>query len=131
MENLTHEPSACKIRRFKMMKYSFEADEEYVAIKEHEHIYYLETNMEARHAYRELFRKMDDGWIDYIRRILGFGIRRIDLAANEIDLMDCSYLGLRKKYCLSLKNDMWERIFDKKTKIKLKRTKPSTRLERE
>ncbi|GKB39158.1 hypothetical protein Tco_0884100 [Tanacetum coccineum] len=33
MENLTHEPSACKIRRFEMMKYSFEADEEYVAIK--------------------------------------------------------------------------------------------------
>ncbi|GKB41800.1 hypothetical protein Tco_0886742 [Tanacetum coccineum] len=73
MENLTHEPSACKIRRFEMMKYSFEADKEYVAIKEHEHINHLETNMDARHAYRELFRKMDDEWLD--------------LAANEIDLM--------------------------------------------
>ncbi|GKB43626.1 hypothetical protein Tco_0888568 [Tanacetum coccineum] len=63
IENLTREPSACKIRKFEMMKYSFEADEEYVAIKELEHINHSETNMDARYAYRELFRKMDDGWL--------------------------------------------------------------------
>ncbi|GJR71373.1 hypothetical protein Tco_0083738 [Tanacetum coccineum] len=63
MENLTHESSTCKIRMFKMMKYTFEADEEYVAIKELEHINHSETNVDTRYAYRELFRKMDDGWI--------------------------------------------------------------------
>nr|GEU31010.1 hypothetical protein [Tanacetum cinerariifolium] len=63
MENLTHEPSACKIRRFEMTKYTFEADEEFVAIKELEHINRSETNMDARRAYQELFRKIDDGWL--------------------------------------------------------------------
>ncbi|GJW56858.1 hypothetical protein Tco_0103589 [Tanacetum coccineum] len=33
-KNHTHEPSACNVRRFEMIKYSFEADEEYVAVKE-------------------------------------------------------------------------------------------------
>ncbi|GJX20457.1 hypothetical protein Tco_0223134 [Tanacetum coccineum] len=33
-DDLTHEPSVCKIRRFEMMKYSFNADEEYIAIKD-------------------------------------------------------------------------------------------------
>ncbi|GKE76835.1 hypothetical protein Tco_1542955, partial [Tanacetum coccineum] len=61
MENLTHEPSACKIRRFKMAKYTFEADEEYIAIKELKHINHSEINMDARYAYWELFHKMDDG----------------------------------------------------------------------
>ncbi|GKA22261.1 hypothetical protein Tco_0708223 [Tanacetum coccineum] len=63
IENLTYEPSACKIRRFKMTKYTFEADEEYVAIKELEHINHYETNMDARYAYQELFCKIDDGWL--------------------------------------------------------------------
>ncbi|GJZ65880.1 hypothetical protein Tco_0622576 [Tanacetum coccineum] len=48
MENLTHEPSASKIRRFEMTKYTFEADEEYVAVKELEHINHSETNIDAR-----------------------------------------------------------------------------------
>ncbi|GKD44206.1 hypothetical protein Tco_1268851 [Tanacetum coccineum] len=62
MENLTHEPSACKIRRFKIMKYTFEADEEYVAIKKLEHINHTETNIDARYAYQEFFAKwMMDG----------------------------------------------------------------------
>ncbi|GJV29315.1 hypothetical protein Tco_1385763 [Tanacetum coccineum] len=34
----TLEPSVCKIRRFEMMKYSFNADEEYIAIKESEYL---------------------------------------------------------------------------------------------
>ncbi|GJT84804.1 hypothetical protein Tco_1066521 [Tanacetum coccineum] len=61
MENLAHETSACKIRKFEMMKYTFEVDEEYVAIKEL--INHSETNVDARCAYRELFYKMDDGWL--------------------------------------------------------------------
>ncbi|GKD05628.1 hypothetical protein Tco_1180602 [Tanacetum coccineum] len=32
-----HDPSICNVRRFEMMKYSFDADDEYVAIKEREH----------------------------------------------------------------------------------------------
>ncbi|GJT38255.1 hypothetical protein Tco_0938120 [Tanacetum coccineum] len=63
MENLTYEPSACKIRRFEMVKYTFEADEECIAIKELEHINHSEINMDARYAYWELFHKMDDGWL--------------------------------------------------------------------
>ncbi|GJX12318.1 retrotransposon protein, putative, ty1-copia subclass [Tanacetum coccineum] len=61
MENLAYETSACKIRKFEMMKYTFEVDEEYVAIKEL--INHSETNEDARYAYRELFHKMDDGWL--------------------------------------------------------------------
>ncbi|GKB91806.1 hypothetical protein Tco_0964078 [Tanacetum coccineum] len=33
-----HDPSICQVRRFKMMKYSFDTDDEYMAIKEHEHL---------------------------------------------------------------------------------------------
>ncbi|GJX50733.1 hypothetical protein Tco_0277578 [Tanacetum coccineum] len=31
-----HNPSPCRVRRFEMIKYSFDVDDEYVAIKEHE-----------------------------------------------------------------------------------------------
>ncbi|GJS37023.1 hypothetical protein Tco_0535405 [Tanacetum coccineum] len=31
-----HDPSTCRVRRFRMLKYLFDADDEYVAIKEHE-----------------------------------------------------------------------------------------------
>ncbi|GKF20085.1 hypothetical protein Tco_0068723 [Tanacetum coccineum] len=63
MMDLTHEPSVCKIRRFEMTKYTFEANEEYMAIKELEHINHSETHMNARYAYREIFCKMDYGWL--------------------------------------------------------------------
>nr|GEY99806.1 hypothetical protein [Tanacetum cinerariifolium] len=36
-DNLRQEPPICKIRRFEMIKYSFEEEEEYVAIKEYEY----------------------------------------------------------------------------------------------
>ncbi|GJZ11470.1 hypothetical protein Tco_0546229, partial [Tanacetum coccineum] len=48
---------------FKMMKYSFDVDDEYVAIKEHEHSDHSRTNVDACQAYRELFRIMDEGWL--------------------------------------------------------------------
>nr|GEZ80530.1 hypothetical protein [Tanacetum cinerariifolium] len=32
---LTHDPPVCRVRRFKMIKYSYHADDEYVAVKEH------------------------------------------------------------------------------------------------
>ncbi|GJR97345.1 hypothetical protein Tco_0269519 [Tanacetum coccineum] len=58
-----HDPSICNIRRFEMIKYSFDADEEYVAIKEHEYLDHSRTNIDACQAYQELFRIMDEGWL--------------------------------------------------------------------
>ncbi|GJZ84103.1 putative reverse transcriptase domain-containing protein [Tanacetum coccineum] len=43
----TLEPSVCKIRRFEMMKYSFNADEEYIAIKESEYLNHSKDNLDA------------------------------------------------------------------------------------
>ncbi|GJV65454.1 hypothetical protein Tco_1476282 [Tanacetum coccineum] len=60
----THDPSICQVRRFGMIKYPFDADDEYVAIKEHECSDHSKTNIDACQAYRELFRVMDEGWID-------------------------------------------------------------------
>ncbi|GJS32511.1 hypothetical protein Tco_0530893 [Tanacetum coccineum] len=56
----THEQSICKIKRFKMMKYSFNADEEYIAIKEFEYLSHAKDNL---NAYRELLRIIDKGWV--------------------------------------------------------------------
>ncbi|GJY53127.1 hypothetical protein Tco_0444791 [Tanacetum coccineum] len=58
-----HDSSICHVRRFEMIKYSFDADDEYVVIKEHEHFDHSRTNIEACQAYRELFRIMDEGWL--------------------------------------------------------------------
>ncbi|GKB10734.1 hypothetical protein Tco_0844657 [Tanacetum coccineum] len=58
---MNHQPS--RLGGCEMTKYTFEADEEYVAIKELEHITRSETNIDARYAYRELFCKIDDGWL--------------------------------------------------------------------
>ncbi|GKA26498.1 hypothetical protein Tco_0712607, partial [Tanacetum coccineum] len=56
----TLEPSVCKIRRFEMMKYSFNADEEYNAIKESENLNHSKDNL---NAYRELLRIINEGWV--------------------------------------------------------------------
>ncbi|GKD73515.1 hypothetical protein Tco_1331797, partial [Tanacetum coccineum] len=52
-DDSTHEPSVCKIRRFEMMKYSFNVDKEYIAIKDSEYLYHSKDNLDA---YRELLR---------------------------------------------------------------------------
>ncbi|GJT97548.1 hypothetical protein Tco_1093066, partial [Tanacetum coccineum] len=49
-----HDPSICQVRRFEMIKYSFDADDEYVSIKEHECSDHSKTNIDACQAYREL-----------------------------------------------------------------------------
>nr|GEX64028.1 putative reverse transcriptase domain-containing protein [Tanacetum cinerariifolium] len=56
----TFEPSVCKIRRFEIMKYSFNADEEYIGIKESEYLNHSKENLDA---YRELLRIIDEGWV--------------------------------------------------------------------
>nr|GEU95646.1 hypothetical protein [Tanacetum cinerariifolium] len=56
----TLEPSVCKIRRFKMMKYSFNVDKECIAIKESEYFNHSNDNF---NAYQELLRIINKGWI--------------------------------------------------------------------
>nr|GEV86869.1 retrovirus-related Pol polyprotein from transposon TNT 1-94 [Tanacetum cinerariifolium] len=58
-----HDPSIFRVKRFKMMKYSFDVDDEYVAIKEYDHFDHSRTNINACQAYRELFLIMDEGWL--------------------------------------------------------------------
>ncbi|GJX56114.1 hypothetical protein Tco_0286011 [Tanacetum coccineum] len=60
MDDPTLEPSVCKIRRFEMMKYSFNDDEEYIAIKESKYLNHSKDNLDA---YRELLRIINEGWI--------------------------------------------------------------------
>ncbi|GKF91674.1 hypothetical protein Tco_0275375, partial [Tanacetum coccineum] len=63
-----HDPSICNIRRFEMMKYSFNVDDEYVAIKQREHSDHSRTNVDACQAYRELYRIIDEGWLVTMER---------------------------------------------------------------
>nr|GEX10841.1 hypothetical protein [Tanacetum cinerariifolium] len=52
-----HDPSICNIRIFEMMKYLFDADDEYIAIKEREHSDHSRTNVDA--LYAVLFLRFD------------------------------------------------------------------------
>ncbi|GJU37664.1 hypothetical protein Tco_1186018 [Tanacetum coccineum] len=47
----THDPSVCRVRRYEMIKYSFDADDEYVTVKEHEYFDHSRTNIDACQAY--------------------------------------------------------------------------------
>ncbi|GJR35205.1 hypothetical protein Tco_1210889 [Tanacetum coccineum] len=53
----------CNIRRFEMIKYSFDEDEEYVAIKQHEYDDLTSTDEDACRMYQEIFCRMDEGWM--------------------------------------------------------------------
>ncbi|GJX55632.1 hypothetical protein Tco_0285529 [Tanacetum coccineum] len=54
------EPSNYKVRRFEMMKYSFNDDEEYITIKESEYLNHLKDCLDT---YREILRLIDEGWV--------------------------------------------------------------------
>ncbi|GKA78708.1 hypothetical protein Tco_0785245 [Tanacetum coccineum] len=56
------EQPVCNIRRYMMIKYSFNDDEEYVAVKEDEYDDLTVTRKEACQAYQEIFQIMDEGW---------------------------------------------------------------------
>ncbi|GJZ24242.1 hypothetical protein Tco_0561701, partial [Tanacetum coccineum] len=58
-----HELPVCNIKRYMMIKYSFNNDEEYVAVKEDEYDDLTITKEEAYRAYQEIFRIMDEGWM--------------------------------------------------------------------
>ncbi|GJR89506.1 hypothetical protein Tco_0213517 [Tanacetum coccineum] len=60
INNTTPEQSVCEIRRFEMMKYSFTDDEEYITIKESEHLNHSKDSLDA---YRELLRLTNKGWV--------------------------------------------------------------------
>ncbi|GJT84151.1 copia protein [Tanacetum coccineum] len=50
-----------------MIKYSFNDEEEYVAVKEEEYNDLTITSEEACQAYQEIFRIMDEGWKDLVK----------------------------------------------------------------
>nr|GEU64897.1 hypothetical protein [Tanacetum cinerariifolium] len=56
----TLEPSVCKIRRFEMMKYLFNIDEEYISIQESE---YLNHSKDILDAYLELLCIINEGCV--------------------------------------------------------------------
>ncbi|GJT92621.1 hypothetical protein Tco_1081466 [Tanacetum coccineum] len=58
-----HELPVCNIRKYMMIKYSFNNEEEYVAVKEDEYDDLTITRKEACRAYQEIFRIMDEGWM--------------------------------------------------------------------
>ncbi|GJY94679.1 hypothetical protein Tco_0511040 [Tanacetum coccineum] len=60
----TREVPICQKKRYKMIKYSFKDEEEYVAAKEDEYDDLTITSEEACRAYQEIFRMMDEGWMD-------------------------------------------------------------------
>ncbi|GKD43502.1 hypothetical protein Tco_1268147 [Tanacetum coccineum] len=64
----THELPVCNMRRFEMIKYSFGEDEEYVAVKEDEYDDLARTRDDACRAYQEIFRMIDEGWMDLDER---------------------------------------------------------------
>ncbi|GKA50263.1 VIER F-box protein 2 [Tanacetum coccineum] len=57
-----YEPTVCNIRRFKMIKYSFGQDGEYVAIKKDEYDDLARISNDACRTYQEIFRIIDEGW---------------------------------------------------------------------
>ncbi|GKA94550.1 hypothetical protein Tco_0816588 [Tanacetum coccineum] len=59
----TRKVPVCQIKRYKMIKYSFNDEEEYVAVKEDEYDDLTITSDEACRAYREINRMMDEGWM--------------------------------------------------------------------
>ncbi|GKC92963.1 hypothetical protein Tco_1158405, partial [Tanacetum coccineum] len=59
----TREVPVCQIKRYKMIKDSFNDEEEYVAIKEDEYYDLTITSEEACQVYQEIFRIMDEGWM--------------------------------------------------------------------
>ncbi|GKC27351.1 VIER F-box protein 2 [Tanacetum coccineum] len=58
-----HELPVCNIRKYMMIKYSFNNDDEYVAVKQDEYDDLTITRKEACRAYQEIFRIMDEEWM--------------------------------------------------------------------
>ncbi|GJX21281.1 hypothetical protein Tco_0223958 [Tanacetum coccineum] len=64
-----YELPVCNIKRYMMIKYSFNDDEEYVVVKEVEYNDLTVTRKEACRAYQEIFWIIDEGWMDLEKEI--------------------------------------------------------------
>ncbi|GJU10328.1 hypothetical protein Tco_1132724 [Tanacetum coccineum] len=78
------ESSVCNVRRYMMIKYSFNNDDEYVAIKEDEYDDLTIIRKEACLAYQEIFRIMDEGWM-----IIELVEPKGDHGINDVFLFHC------------------------------------------
>ncbi|GJY79264.1 hypothetical protein Tco_0485065 [Tanacetum coccineum] len=106
----------CNIRRFEMIKYSFRQDEEYVAVKENEYDDATSISKDACRTYQEIFRMMDEGWMDLAGKEIdevggldnstGNVLIPLDSWTSGLLVYKLPLSGLRKKYRLNLKNDM-------------------------
>ncbi|GJY21780.1 histidine--tRNA ligase, cytoplasmic [Tanacetum coccineum] len=97
----THVVPICQIKRYKMIKYSFNDEEEYVAIKEDEYEDLTITSEEACRAYQEIFWMMDEGWMTSIRLIVKYLVniskRRAFWSLNE-DILKITILKTNTSY---------------------------------
>ncbi|GJY77054.1 hypothetical protein Tco_0482170 [Tanacetum coccineum] len=76
-----HDPSICQVRRFDMMKYSFDIDDDYMAIKEHEHLTIQDPTLTHVKLIENVFAlRMKDGLI----------------CCNKIDKLVMVYSGKRR-----------------------------------
>ncbi|GJS59134.1 hypothetical protein Tco_0653918 [Tanacetum coccineum] len=64
-DNIVYDPSDVAFIewRYMMIKYPFNNDEEYVAVKEDEYVDPTITREEACRAYQEIFWKIDERWM--------------------------------------------------------------------
>ncbi|GKD90146.1 hypothetical protein Tco_1365653 [Tanacetum coccineum] len=89
-----------------MIKYSFNDEEEYVAVKEDEYDDLTITSEEACRAYQEIFRMIDEGWMD-------LGSKEID-EVGEVSIIrspmcDCRHARIQThlQYKFLLINSTW------------------------
>ncbi|GJX20945.1 hypothetical protein Tco_0223622 [Tanacetum coccineum] len=70
---------------------SFGQDEEYAAIKEYEYDDLTKTNEDACQAYQEIYRIMDDGWVD----LAGKEIEKVGRVSISLEsYVCCSHAGI-------------------------------------
>ncbi|GJU12773.1 hypothetical protein Tco_1135169 [Tanacetum coccineum] len=60
----TREVPVCQIKRYKMIKYSFKDEEEYVTVKEVRINNLYSIGQRACRSYQEIFRMINEGWED-------------------------------------------------------------------
>nr|GEZ22945.1 hypothetical protein [Tanacetum cinerariifolium] len=85
VDDPTLEPSYCKIRRFEMMKYSCNDDEEYITIKESE---YLNHSKDSLDAYQELLPYGDEDSDDAISNDEGDKNQNSNIFGDDDDAED-------------------------------------------
>ncbi|GJR54584.1 hypothetical protein Tco_1405105 [Tanacetum coccineum] len=66
-----HELPVCNIRKYRMIKYPFNNDEEYVAVKEDDYGDLTITRKDAYQAYQEIFQIMDEDLMKEISTNIG------------------------------------------------------------